>query len=173
MSRWNWSRWIGPIILLPGTMAVFVPLLIVWLSRNTAYAAVLAGPGSVRFWLAVLFGLPGLVLSLSAMAMFARFGDGTAAPWDPPRRLVVAGPYRFVRNPMLSGLIAILFAEALLAGSWPLGAWATVFFLGNAVWFPLVEEPKLVERFGDDYRQYCGHVPRWLPRVSPWQQPPS
>ena len=103
--------------------------------------------------------------------MFFRFGDGTAAPWDPPQRLVVVGPYRHVRNPMLTGVIAILFAESLLLQSWPIGIWATVFSIGNAIYFPLVEEPGLLARFGDDYRVYCQHVGRWIPRLSPWQQP--
>lgn len=162
------SRWIIPIIVLPGTVLVFVPLAIVWLTRNAECAASFADLDSAMFWLGVLFGIPGALFSLSAMSVFFRFGEGTAAPWDPPRRLVVAGPYRYVRNPMLTGVIALLIAESLFFQSWPLGIWAVVFAVGNAVYFPLFEEPPLLERFGDDYRVYCRNVPRWIPRIRPW-----
>jgi protein-S-isoprenylcysteine O-methyltransferase Ste14 len=165
------SRWVIPIIVLPGTVLVFVPLVIVWLTRNAEFAASVAGPNSAAFWLGMLFGVPGVLFSISAMSMFFRFGEGTAAPWDPPQRLVVAGPYRYVRNPMLAGVIAILIAESLLFQSWPMGIWAAVFAVGNAVYFPLFEEPPLLERFGDDYRVYCQNVPRWIPRPKPWHPP--
>jgi protein-S-isoprenylcysteine O-methyltransferase Ste14 len=165
------SRWIVPVVVLPGTALIFVPLLIVWLTRNSGFAAALASISSIGFWLAMVFGVPGAALSIWAMAMFFRFGNGTAAPWDPPERLVVVGPYRHVRNPMLSGVVALLIAESLLLQSWPLGIWAGVFALGNTVYFRLFEEPGLFTRFGDEYHVYSQHVNRWLPRLSPWQQP--
>jgi len=96
-------------------------------------------------------------------------GDGTLAPWDPPRRLVVRGPYRFVRNPMISGLIFVLFSEALLLLSRPHAEWAATFLLINLIYIPLLEEPMMVARFGDDYREYCRHVGRILPRRRAWQ----
>ena len=165
------SRWVIPVVVLPGTVLVFVPLVIVWLTRGSGLAAILTGTRSIAFWLAIVLGVPGAVLSIWAMAMFFRFGNGTAAPWDPPQRLVVVGPYRHVRNPMLSGVIAMLMAESLLLQSWPLGIWAGVFFLANTVYFRLIEEPGLLTRFGDGYHVYCQHVNRWMPRLSPWQQP--
>jgi protein-S-isoprenylcysteine O-methyltransferase Ste14 len=83
--------------------------------------------------------------------------------------LVVQGPYRHVRNPMISGVLGVLLGESALLGSLPLLAWSGVFWLANAVYIPLVEERGLEDRFGDDYRAYREHVPRWLPRLSPWQ----
>lgn len=165
------SRWIIPIAVLPGTVLVLVPALIAWATRDGPQAAEFAGFDSVLFWLAVLSGLPSAALSIWSMTMFFRFGEGTAAPWDPPRRLVVAGPYRHVRNPMLTGVFGLLIAETLSLQSWPLAAWTAVVIAGNAIYFPLVEEPKLLARFGEDYRQYCRHVRRWLPRLRPWSQP--
>jgi protein-S-isoprenylcysteine O-methyltransferase Ste14 len=97
--------------------------------------------------------------------LFARVGEGTLAPWDPTRKLVVRGPYRHVRNPMITGVLAILLGEAALFGSWPLLVWAFGFFALNAIYMPLVEEPGLVRRFGDDYVRYRRNVPRWLPRL--------
>jgi len=65
----------------------------------------------------------------------------------------------------------MLLAEALLCRSWPLGGWLIVFFLANAVYFPLVEERGLKKRFGEDYLQYMDSVPRWFPRMKPWTPP--
>jgi protein-S-isoprenylcysteine O-methyltransferase Ste14 len=91
------------------------------------------------------------------------------APWAPPEKLVVLGPYRHVRNPMNSGMLLILGAEALLIGSWQLAVWMGVFFAVCAVYFPCYEEPGLERRFGAAYRQYRANVPRWIPRLRPWE----
>lgn len=168
----NLQRWIIPLIVLPGTALVFVPLLIVHVTRGADFTFASAGENPARLWLAILLGASGAILSLWSMGTFLHWGDGTAAPWDPPRRFVVAGPYAHVRNPMLIGVIAMQLAEALLLQSWPLGIWAAVFFAANAIYFPLVEEPRLLVRFGNDYRVYSQHVRRWIPRWSPWKQVP-
>jgi protein-S-isoprenylcysteine O-methyltransferase Ste14 len=113
----------------------------------------------------------GLGLMYRTISLFARVGEGTLAPWDPTRRLVVLGPYRHVRNPMITGVLAVLLGEAVLLGSAALLVWFGAFFAVNAIWMPLVEEPGLVERFGDDYRRYKRAVPRWIPRRTPWTAP--
>ena len=73
--------------------------------------------------------------------LFARVGKGTLAPWDATQRLVVVGPYRYVRNPMISGVLAILLGETLAFWSAPLLAWFAAVFAVNAIYMPLVEEP--------------------------------
>ena len=105
----------------------------------------------------------GLALWAWTVGLFARVGEGTLAPWDPTQRLVVRGPYRHVRNPMITGVVSILLGEAVLLGSRPLLLWALGFFAVNAVFIPLIEEPGLVRRFGDEYVRYRESVPRWLP----------
>jgi protein-S-isoprenylcysteine O-methyltransferase Ste14 len=70
---------------------------------------------------------------------------------------------------MIVGVLLILVAAALFFRSWLLAAWAAFFFAGNALYFPLVEEPRLEARFGEDYRVYRRHVGRWIPRWRPWQ----
>lgn len=70
---------------------------------------------------------------------------------------------------MIAGVLLILAGEALVLRSPAIGTWAAVFLLINAVYFPLVEEPQLESRFGEDYRKYKRHVPRFLPRVRPWK----
>lgn len=85
------------------------------------------------------------------------------------QRLVVQGIYRHVRNPMISGVFSILLGEAILAVSSPLFWWFGFFVVANAVYIPLVEEPGLVKRFGDEYLMYMRNVPRWIPRVRAWK----
>ncbi|MGZ5442737.1 MAG: methyltransferase family protein [Thermoanaerobaculia bacterium] len=98
---------------------------------------------------------------------FAWTGRGTPAPFDPPRRLVVAGLYRRVRNPMYLGMFVFLVGEALLLPD--ITREMLIVLAGAAVlahgFVFLYEEPKLRELFGDDYVEYCRHVRRWVPRL--------
>jgi protein-S-isoprenylcysteine O-methyltransferase Ste14 len=118
--------------------------------------------------LPVLLGLAlfalGLSLFIRTVTLFARVGQGTLAPWDPPRRFVAEGPYRRWRHPMISGVLFMLLGEAAALGALDLLAWAAIFLVVNAVYLPLVEEPRLVRRFGREYEDYMRRVPRWLPR---------
>lgn len=163
-------RWalIKAIVLLPGTVLVFVPAAILTLAGIDTRIAAPTLAAIVCFWAGLVCAVAGLGLAFWCVALFLRRGQGTPAPWDPPRQLVVAGPYRHVRNPMITGVLLMLAAEALLWRSWALAAWWAVFFLGNVFYFPLVEEPGLAKRFGDDYRDYAAHVPRWIPRRRAW-----
>jgi protein-S-isoprenylcysteine O-methyltransferase Ste14 len=105
--------------------------------------------------------------------MFARRGEGTLAPWDETQKLVVHGVYCHVRNPMISSVFCILAGEAALLGSLPILYWFLFFLIGNLIYIPLSEEPGLEHRFGDEYRRYKANVPRWIPRLTPWQPPAS
>jgi protein-S-isoprenylcysteine O-methyltransferase Ste14 len=93
------------------------------------------------------------------------------APWDPPKNLVVEGPYRYVRNPMISGVLVVVFGEAFTLLSWPHGQWALLFLCINLVYIPLLEEPQLQDRFGGAYREYRRNVRRFLPLLRPWVPP--
>ena len=158
------------IILLPGTVLVFVPAVILLSTRNSKFAPDLVSLAQIWFWIALLAASGGLALSVWTSTLFMKFGRGTPAPWDPPKRLVVRGPYRHVRNPMITGVLLILLAEAILLQSWPIALWMMFFFIGNAVYFPVAEEKDMEKRFGKTYRDYKEHVPRWIPRLSPWSQ---
>jgi peptidoglycan/LPS O-acetylase OafA/YrhL len=118
----------------------------------------------------VLVGVLGLLFA-GSLRKFATDGEGTLAPWDPPRRLVVSGLYRYVRNPMISGVLFVVTGEALVLWSRPLAVWALTFLLLNAVYIPVLEEPMLAQRFGEPYREYCRNVRRFLPRLTPWVPP--
>jgi protein-S-isoprenylcysteine O-methyltransferase Ste14 len=160
------------ILLLPFVVVAVVPrwLTTAWAGVDTRWAS---GPGPA--WLARVAGAALLVLGVAlvawCVALFARVGQGTLAPWDPTRRLVAVGPYRHVRNPMIGGVAAMLAGEALLVGSRVLAGWAALFVLINHVYFLLSEEPGLERRFGSDYLAYRAAVPRWVPRITPWLGP--
>jgi len=96
---------------------------------------------------------------------FALRGSGTPAPIDPPKKLVVGGPYRVVRNPMYWSVFFVMAGEALLFSSATLGEWAAGFLVGSAIFVLLYEEPALRRKFGTEYEEYCRRVGRWLPRL--------
>lgn len=162
------ARWLLAICVLPGTVLIIVPMAILLVSARLGVALAPAGVTSLRFWVAVVFLSVGASLGLWTMSLFFRFGEGTPAPWDPPTRFVVRGPYRHVRNPMIAAVILMLVGESLLTGSWIIGAWTGLFFLGNAIYIPLVEEPALAKRF-ENYADYCRNVRRWFPRWTRWK----
>jgi len=147
------------IVLLPGIVALVIPALLAW-----AYGV------NLGWWSAIGAAViaAGLALFAWTVALFVEIGRGTLAPWDPTRRLVVEGPYRHVRNPMITAVLTILVGEALLLGSWAIAIAAAVVFAINAVYFPLSEEPGLRRRFGAEYDEYAANVPRWIPRLRPW-----
>lgn len=142
---------------LPGVVAFAVPLLI-------------AAAGASRAAL-LLPGLPvvaaGTALLLWCVRDFLVVGRGTLAPWDPPRRLVVTGPYRHLRNPMYVGVLTLVAGWAILFASWALLAYALVLALGFHLRVRLSEEPWLASRFGADWERYRAHVRRWWPRRAP------
>jgi protein-S-isoprenylcysteine O-methyltransferase Ste14 len=155
------------IAVLPFTMVVLIPL---WLARRNAISLwVGLSPLEIGLQIGGLALLcVGGLLFIASLQRFANEGQGTLAPWDPPRRLVVQGPYRYVRNPMISGVVLLLFGEALVLLSRPHLLWALLFLGVNAIYIPLMEEPQLAARFGGDYNEYRRHVPRLVPRLRPW-----
>jgi protein-S-isoprenylcysteine O-methyltransferase Ste14 len=115
--------------------------------------------------------LAGLTLFIYTVFLFKTIGKGTLAPWSPKQKLVISGPYRYCRNPMITGVLFILLGEALMLFSTSILLWAAIFFSINTIYFITSEEPGLLTRFGKDYRAYKRHVPRWVPRITPYKDP--
>lgn len=115
----------------------------------------------------------GALIMIKCVWDFAWTGRGTPAPFDPPRRLVVTGLYRYVRNPMYVGMGFFLVGEALLlpAITREMLTLLVVLWLAVTIFILVYEEPTLRKSFGDDYLEYCRNVRRWLPRLTPFQQP--
>ena len=140
----------------PGTVALAGPW---WLARRLGVAL---SVGPLRM-LGLALLLAGLTLLVLCMVQFGRH-DGTPMPIDPPKRLVVRGPYRWVRNPMYVALATILLGQFLLHPHRGLVLYALAAMLAVALFVRLYEEPTLRRRFGAEYEDYVARVPRWWPR---------
>jgi protein-S-isoprenylcysteine O-methyltransferase Ste14 len=157
------------ILILPVTVLAVVPgwILTAFAPHDTRWLPGSAMPSLFQVFGVLLF-ITGFAFFAWCVALFARIGRGTLAPWDPTRRLVIVGPYRHVRNPMISGVAAMLGGEALVSGSLIIAGWLSLFLLINHVYFLFSEEPGLVRRFGESYEEYRAAVPRWIPSIKPW-----
>lgn len=158
------------ILLLPFVVVWIIPrwALRGWSGSDTQWIAG-APAAAIAHTAGALLFVAGFTLFAWCVALFARVGEGTLAPWDPTRRLVVVGPYRYVRNPMITGVLAMLVGESIYFGSRVLAIWAATFFVINNVYFVLLEEPGLESRFGESYAEYKSAVGRWLPTGRPWK----
>lgn len=118
--------------------------------------------------------LGGVLTALGAIPLvesFGRFaleGRGTPAPVAPTQTLVVTGFYRFVRNPMYLGVLAVILGQTLILGDLRLLGYAAIVATAFALFVRTYEEPTLHRQFGNAYRVYCENVPRWRPRLTPW-----
>ncbi len=146
--------------------SVFIALLLVLLPARVlewsgiARPAVLGGAQIVGGAMALLGGL----LALWCVLTFATAGRGTPAPFDPPRRLVVSGPYRRMRNPMYLGAVTALAGAAVFYASVALLAYAALFLVSAHLFVTRWEESTLARIFGAEYETYRAATGRWLPR---------
>lgn len=151
------------IIILPFTVTLLIPYLLF----NSQEQII---PHSISLkaigWLIAVIGS---ALFVYTVFLFMTVGMGTLAPWAPTQKLIVDGPYKYCRNPMISGVLFMLIGEGLMLYSASILAWAAGFFIINTVYFILIEEPGLLQRFGSDYLKYKKHVPRWIPRLTPYR----
>lgn len=145
------------LVIAPGMVAGYIPLaLLRWGSQiYTGIFAYLAFP----LWL-----IGGVVL-LSSFWNFLKEGRGTPAPIDPPKELVTVGFYRYVRNPIYVGILAMLIGHFLWFGYLNLLMYAMLVFLGFHTVVRYYEEPTLRMKFGASYEEYLKRVPRWIPRI--------
>jgi len=153
------------VLLLPGTIAGYVPYRMLH-ARNLLRLPDLSLSSAAAGALALV----GAAVLLRCVWDFFAAGQGTLAPVDPPRRLVVRGLYRITRNPMYNGVVALLLGEAWLFGSVALVEYAGAVFVAFHLFVVLYEEPTLAARFGDSYREYRKHVPRWGFTVHPYSE---
>ena len=110
--------------------------------------------------------LAGLAMIVWCNAIFLELGRGTAHPFAAKtQELVIAGPYRYVRNPMMWGVGSLLAGSALWLGSAGLWVAFAVFLTFILLFVPYYEERDMERRFGEAYRDYCRRVPRWFPRL--------
>lgn len=151
-------------LLMPGTVLIVIPWLLLRGQPSSGHR--LDPPAVVGAALAIA----GALVLLVCIRDFAVSGRGTLAPVDPPRKLVRVGLYRHVRNPMYLGVLAMLVGEAVFFESPVLGFYAAVVALAFHLFVVLLEEPTLRSSFGADYERYRASVPRWIPRLRPWEE---
>jgi protein-S-isoprenylcysteine O-methyltransferase Ste14 len=144
-------------LIIPGTVAVYLPLRLVRDNRQ-----LVTGPAFGTGCLLLLLGA-----SIYAWCVwdFATFGRGTPAPIDAPKKLVVRGLYRYTRNPMYVGVLTVIVGWATLFGAFGLVLYALVVGTCFESFIIFFEEPHLRAQFGSDYDAYCARVRRWRPRL--------
>ena len=154
--------------ILPFTVLLIVPAVILWATGfRIGWGLGLPWDAVIVLAGALLMGSGLYYLSITIW-LFINIGRGTLAPWSPTSKLVVIGPYRHVRNPMISGVLMTLLGESIVFGSLGIFICFLLFFIINHIYFIYSEEPGLARRFGDEYLSYKRNVPRWIPRLRPW-----
>ena len=154
------------VFLIPGSVAGYIPFLIL----QSSTASIHPRP-SIGSSLAACLILLGASVLLRCVWDFFAAGRGTLAPFDPPRKLVVRGLYRFTRNPMYNGVVSVLIGEAWLFHSAALWKYAAVVFILFHLTVMVYEEPTLESTFGDSFRIYKRRVPRWGFTIRPFSVP--
>lgn len=147
-------------LVLPGVAAFVVPAIL---------ASLDPWKQSVFFPGALVMSV-GFVLLLWCVRDLFVSGKGTLAPWDPPRKLVVVGLYRHMRNPMYVGVLTLVLGWSVLLTSPILAAYAAALAIGFHIRIVRNEEPWLASRFGSEWSQYSAEVRRWFPRLRPWKR---
>ena len=162
----HWPETIASLAVGAGFFALWFWLLPSWLGFRVDTAR-------ARWrWLAAVPSVLGFAVALRCVWDFGRTGHGTPAPIAPPKKLVVVGFYRYVRNPMYVGFIVgwaglwVVFGRATLVAI----VVAATAVVGVGLFVQLYEEPTLRRTFGAEYEEYCRNVPRWITRVHPWNR---
>jgi protein-S-isoprenylcysteine O-methyltransferase Ste14 len=147
---------------------LFIGFFLIFVPARMLTSSGIVAPKTIGLWqgAGILVTAAGAVLAVSCVLTFAFVGKGTPAPFDPPRRLVVRGPYRFVRNPMYLGAALAMTGAAIYYQSVALIVYVVVFLIATHLFVVAYEEPTLRRTFGKDYEAYRARVGRWLPRRS-------
>lgn len=145
---------------------LFIGLLLVFVPDRILTQAGIVRPAEIGVLqiIGMLVVLGGAALAMASIFTFAFIGKGTPAPFDPPRKLVIAGPYRWVRNPMYIGAGLVLLGAAMFYGSIGLVLYTIAFWSAAHLFVLFYEEPVLRQKFGPDYEAYTASRRRWMPR---------
>ena len=164
------TEYLKVVLILPGNVLITIPFLIFLFTRNS-YVYNLVSPPNFLFYIAMFFLALGFLLVIwSVRTFYTKGGEVTPGPWRPISNLIISGPYRYVRNPMILGVVNLLLFESALFTSISFLLWATVFFVGNIIYFKTFEERELIKRFGTDYENYKNEVPMLFPKFTPYNK---
>jgi protein-S-isoprenylcysteine O-methyltransferase Ste14 len=146
----------------PGFVLIYIPF---WITHFRI-------PAGEPMWQVVLAGaliVLGVMPGIESARRFIYVGRGTLMPTVPTEDLVVSGFYRYVRNPMYTGLLIALAGEAILFEKRAMLVYIALVWLAIHLFICLYEEPTLTRRYGEEYLRFKRHVPRWLPHLTPWR----
>jgi protein-S-isoprenylcysteine O-methyltransferase Ste14 len=149
---------------LPFVVTVVIPFLLYKIDIHLMQTQ----PDALKIGGVIIYML-GISMQLYTTSLFGRYAQGTLAPWQPTQKLVIRGPYRYCRNPMITGVLMMLLGEALFFNTLAIMVWTCIFFAMNTMYFIFKEEPAMLARFGETYTEYKKHVPRWVPRITPYK----
>ena len=143
---------IKSIIALPFMTIVVIPISILCIVAELEFKPIIDLNQSTNYFLGIFFLLLGVPLFVQSIVLFVKIGNGTLAPWNPTKKLVIKSLYRYMRNPMILGVFFILLAESFLFNSSYLLVWSLIFLFVNHLYFILKEEPELLKRFEKNIR---------------------
>jgi len=144
------------VIVLPGVMGFLLPLVVI----EPVWQREIAVSGGL-----VIVGI-GTALLFQCVREFYVAGQGTLAPWSPPKHLVVTGPFRWSRNPIYVAMLVITIGWTITYWSRALAVYTLVLFVAFHIRTIFGEEPRLAREFGDEWQRYVIRVPRWIGLVS-------
>ena len=157
-NLWLFIRNLAMIVLLPGTVVVYIPHRLLEPYSGPELISL-----SLTQYSAILLLAIGAAILFKSIWSFAYVGKGTLAPFDETHKLIVVGLYRYVRNPMYVGVMLILLAESWFFRSSALLSYTGFCFVVANIVIIGYEENRLRHKYGDEFRQYCNHVGRWIP----------
>ena len=155
-----------------GFLFVLLPIILIgipWKILSTPGDKLLFDIGKFRY-LGLVPMIAGVVIYFWCSCSFVFSGQGTPIHSMPPKKLVVTGLYRFVRNPIYIGGFFVLAGEVLLFQSKGIFIYFLIVFGLINIFVPVHEEPRLEKRFGEAYKRYRQSVPRWIPRLTPHRE---
>ena len=146
----------------PGFVLIYIPF---WVTHFRI-------PAGEPIWQMIFAGALialGVMPGIESARRFIYVGRGTLMPTVPTEHLVVSGFYRYVRNPMYAAVLFALIGELILFEKRALLLYMAVVWLVVHLFVCFYEEPTLTRRYGEEYLRFKRHVPRWLPRLTPWR----
>lgn len=157
-------------LLLPISATIVIPL-ILYLFIDISTSGVLFNPNLILLIMGIVLSIFGFYLFIKCNLVFIKIGKGTLMPLTSiqTKHLIIAGPYRYVRNPMILAVWFIILGEAFIFASFSILTWAISFLIINLVYMPLIEEKGMEKRFGMEFIEYKNNVRGWIPHFQPYE----
>lgn len=153
-------------LILPILTIIIIPFIIL-IKIDVKTIGTLFNSNLILYFIGIIIFILGLILFLDCIVIFYKIGNGTLMPLPSieTKSLIIAGSYKYMRNPMITGVLLIIISEAFLFGSLSILSYAGIFLIINMIYMPLSEEKGLIKRFGEEYLEYKQNVRAWIPKL--------